>query len=208
MPYISCKINRSVNILNKKGITLVEILVSIVIIAVTLLSIFVFSTKIKNKTAVENNMIDIFYNNVSAHEILQKELNKTGDIDIAVKKAIKETQGVSGKYIKTLIVKINPIVIYPDWVDISEVETNIEPIYKGGEKPAYYKQIREDSDGNDDGYIYYYNSGVVSPNFNLSQNIPIYKVTINTKLGTQIWDNLAVTSLVCQNGGIGTYHEK
>ena len=183
--------------MNKKGITLIEILVTVAILATALLSVFVFSTKVKNKTAVENNMLDVFYNNVSAFEIIQKELNLTGNIDKAITSAIKETKGLSGKYMKTLEIEVNPIIIVPDkeFESIQEADSSLEKVYKNKDEIDYYKK---DS-------VRYYKSGLVSPKFNLSHNVPIYRISINTKLGVNKWDKLAVTSLVCPNGGNDVY---
>lgn len=187
-----------VSIFNKKGITLIEVLVTIAILSVAILSIFIFNIKVKNKTAVENDMMDVFYNNVAAYEIIQKELNLTGNIDYAVTKAIEETKGLSGKYVKTLNVTVNPVIICSDDVDILTIEPSATPVDENNDGVVdYYKK---DS-------VLYYKSGVVSPKFNLSYNIPIYKITINTYLGTKKWDKLAITTLVCQNGGINVYEE-
>lgn len=184
--------------MNKKGVTLLEVIITIAILSSAILLIFIFSTKVKNRTTTENNMLDAFYNNVSAFEIIQKELNETGDIDKAVEKAIEETKGVSGKYIKALEVIVNPVVVCPENVDILTVEPTAIPVdYNNDGVIDYYKK--------DD--VLYYNSGVISPTFNLSYNIPIYKITINTYLGVKKWDNLAITSLVCQNGGIKVYED-
>ena len=194
-----------VALFNKKGVTLVEVLISVAIIAVSLLSIFVFTTKVKNRTATENNMLDAFYNNVSAYEIIQKELNRTGNIDEAVKVAIEATKGTSGKYVKHLIVEVVPVVIYPNDVNIAEAEPESLPEDINNDGIIdFYKAV----DDNGETRILYYNSGVVSPDFNLSYDIPIYKIKINTRLGIHQWDNLTVETLVCKNGGIGVYYEQ
>lgn len=204
-----------VSIFNKKGITLIEVLVTIAILSVAIISIFVFNTKIKNKTTNENNMIDVFYNNISAYEIIQKELSLTGDIYKALETAIKETKGYSGRYIKELEVNITPVIIIsgrydpddPNSVNVYNIDPDVEPVYKSsGTEIDYFKKVTRDKNGEKATVLYYY-SNVVSPKFNLSYNIPIYKITINTKLGGRKWDNLAIETLVCQNGGINIYGE-
>lgn len=184
--------------MNKKGITLIEILVTIAILAVAILSIFIFNTKVKNKTTTENNMIDVFYNNVSAFEIIQKTLNETGSIDAAISKAIEETKGVSGRYVKSLEVEVNPVVIYPNNLNISDIDPLAEEVIneKTGETECYQN-----------GSVLYYSSGVVSPNFNLSYSVPIYKIKINTYLGIKKWDNLEISTLVSPHGGINVYEK-
>lgn len=184
--------------MNKKGVTFIEILVTIAILAVAILSIFIFNTKVKNKTALENNMIDVFYNNVSAFEIVQKNLNETGNIDTAIAKAAEGTKGFSGRYVKSLEVIINPVIICPDNVSILSVEPSAVPVDDNKDGVTdYYKK----------GNVLYFSSGIVSPKFNLSYNIPIYKITINTYLGIKKWDKMAITTLICQNGGINVYEK-
>lgn len=93
---------------------------------------------------------------------------------------------------------MNPVIICPDNVNVLNIEPSATPIDENNDGVIdYYKKDN----------VLYYNSGVVTPKFNLSHNIPIYKITINTYLGVKKWDDLTITSLVCQNGGINVYEE-
>lgn len=174
----------------KKGITFIEILISIAILSMATVMIFVFATKVKNTTNAENNKMAAFYNNVSAFEVIQKTLNETGNIDRAIEAAIKESAGYSGRYKKTLNVDVVPVIICPADIDIEDYE-------QSGSGAGYYEK-----DG-----VLYYKSKIKSSDFNLSYDIPIYKITINTYLGVMKWDDIEITALVCPIGGIDVYAE-
>lgn len=180
----------------KKGFTFIEILISVAILAMAVLSLFLFDTKIKNKSVTEDARVMAFYNNVSGFEIIQSTLNETGNIDTAVKKAIQENAGYIGRYVKTLMVEVHPIIIYHNNVDISEINPNATPVDENRDGIIDYHQENN---------VHYYQTDNISNIFTVDYCMPIYEITINTRVGVNTWEDLEVKTLVAPNSFIFNY---
>lgn len=183
--------------LNKKGMTFIEVAIAIGIIALALFAICMFGVQVKHRTVFEDNKSFAFYTNVSTLELIQKELNNTGDIKYAVGTASEQVKSKNRNHHITLIVKASPVILYPPGTDvISELDNKATP-------------VDENKDGTADYFIngdtIYSESGIFDAKQDYSRITGLYKVEINTMVDAKKWEDAKIEALIMPNKGVNNY---
>lgn len=122
--------------LNNKGFTLIEALISLVIILLLFRAISFIVASTKYGSELENYKIMALERNIAVVEKLKSQYYSTGDYTVLYK-AIQENLQQSSNYSYTTTVEVTPIHIGDN---INPVLTdNKDLIYRNGSKSALYK---------------------------------------------------------------------
>lgn len=179
-----------------KGLTFIELLVSILVITLSLVLLYTFSSKIASDSIENERNTSAFYNNISALDIIEKALDETGNITEAIEAAYLELNSCPNKFRQELEIRVEEIIFYSPDIDILKIDPSAIP-------------VDEDNDGKTDYYrnenVLYFKVQTKNNAMSVSQFLPLYRITINTSIQGESRARNEIRALITPNKGRMNY---